>query len=77
MILNFTQSRRAASVALSLSLGVIGLATAPKANAACADLATSPRSAEFIAFCVGLVSHPSAVPAGSGGRGQHNSGGER
>jgi len=42
MILNFTQSRRAASVALSLSLGVIGLATAPKANAACADLATSP-----------------------------------
>jgi hypothetical protein len=42
MIPNFTPSHRLTSVALTLSLGLIGLVTAVKASAACADLAASP-----------------------------------
>jgi hypothetical protein len=45
MIPYFTPSRRLTSVAVTLSVGLIGLATALKASAACADLATSPAAA--------------------------------
>jgi hypothetical protein len=45
MVPNFTRSRRFTSVALTLSLGLIGLTTAVNASAACADLYTSPAAA--------------------------------
>jgi len=45
MIPNLPRSRSLTSVAITLSLGVIGLASAVKASAACLDLATLPAAA--------------------------------
>ena len=67
MISNLTRSRSLTSIALTLSLGLIGLATAVKASAACVDLATSPAAASSIHAAPALFLTPALYRPGVAG----------